>query len=301
MNRVVADNGNYYPFGTAFAETPIAEQGKQPYKFNGKELDPMHGLNWYDYSARHKDDFRFTTMDPLAEKYPWISPYAYCANNPVNRVDRDGREWKTTQDEEYARKLSTEMTNKKDAEFAQAVNKFGDYKIALSKGDTEGAAKIAADMKEMGKNISNLEAGVSELTAMGDTKDQVFTYNKTGGDVGNAKIENGVVVMNIAGNGNVTNGIHESSHRYDLWKGGGMPTSTSAFYSTETKAYGRQFSFGGKSAMPYSEWGSVNSLGNVTTNWVVGITDSKGDYMYPKQLLGDKYNKAQVRAILFSK
>ena len=33
---------------------------------------------------------RFTTMDPLAEKYYSISPYAYCAGNPVNLVDPDG-------------------------------------------------------------------------------------------------------------------------------------------------------------------------------------------------------------------
>jgi len=52
----------------------------------------MHGLNWYDYSARHKDDFRFTTMDTLAENYYSMSPYVYCANNPVNAIDADGRD-----------------------------------------------------------------------------------------------------------------------------------------------------------------------------------------------------------------
>lgn len=33
----------------------------------------------------------FTSMDPLAEQYYHISPYAYCAGDPVNRVDLDGR------------------------------------------------------------------------------------------------------------------------------------------------------------------------------------------------------------------
>lgn len=32
---------------------------------------------------------RFTTPDPLALSYPFLSPYAYCANNPVNNVDLD--------------------------------------------------------------------------------------------------------------------------------------------------------------------------------------------------------------------
>ncbi len=29
--------------------------------------------------------------DPLMDKYPYISPYAYCNWNPVNRIDPDGR------------------------------------------------------------------------------------------------------------------------------------------------------------------------------------------------------------------
>ena len=36
---------------------------------------------------------RTTTMDPLAENYYHISPYAWCGNNPVNMVDQDGRAW----------------------------------------------------------------------------------------------------------------------------------------------------------------------------------------------------------------
>jgi len=32
-------------------------------------------------------------VDPLAEKYYSISPYAYCAGNPVNRIDPDGMDW----------------------------------------------------------------------------------------------------------------------------------------------------------------------------------------------------------------
>ena len=53
----------------------------------------MHGLDWYDYGARNYEPVlsRFTTPDPLAEKYYSISPYAYCAGNPVMFVDPDGK------------------------------------------------------------------------------------------------------------------------------------------------------------------------------------------------------------------
>ena len=96
-NRVVINaNGgdavevnHYYPFGSLFSTSTNV----QPYKYNGKELDTKKGLNWYDYGARHYDAVlgRFTTVDPLAEKYYPTSIYAYCINNPVRYIDPDGR------------------------------------------------------------------------------------------------------------------------------------------------------------------------------------------------------------------
>ena len=41
------------------------------------------------------------SVDPMADKYPNISPYAYCAWNPVKLVDPDGRDFDPTM-EKYA-------------------------------------------------------------------------------------------------------------------------------------------------------------------------------------------------------
>jgi len=93
-DRKVVQKTQYYPSGTPFEENFGA--GVQPYKFTGKEMITMHGLNWQDFGARWLDNVRmqFTSVDPLAERNYSISPYAYCSGNPVNRIDPDGRrEW----------------------------------------------------------------------------------------------------------------------------------------------------------------------------------------------------------------
>ena len=87
----VEETNHYYPFGGLFASTASA----QPYKYNGKEFDSKNGLNWYDYGARMYDPVlgRFTTVDPMAEKYYGISPYTYCGNNPILFIDEFGLEF----------------------------------------------------------------------------------------------------------------------------------------------------------------------------------------------------------------
>ncbi len=64
----------------------------QPYLYNGKEFVEVHGLNEYDSQARwyYAPIMRTTTMDPMAESYYHISPYAWCGNNPVTFIDTDG-------------------------------------------------------------------------------------------------------------------------------------------------------------------------------------------------------------------
>ena len=98
-NRVVvAEEGtieevnHYYPFGGVFSSTGDA----QPYKYNGKELDRKGGLDWYDYGARMYDAVlgRWHAVDPMSEKYYGVSPYLYCANNPILLVDPNGM-WPT--------------------------------------------------------------------------------------------------------------------------------------------------------------------------------------------------------------
>ena len=63
-----------------------------PFRFNGKEKDHESGLHYY--GARYYWSEALTgwlSVDPMTDKYPNISSYAYCAWNPVKLVDPDGR------------------------------------------------------------------------------------------------------------------------------------------------------------------------------------------------------------------
>ena len=64
-----------------------------PYVFTGTEKDEETGYGYF--GARYMDHELMTmwlSVDPIADKYPSISPYAYCAWNPVRLIDPDGRE-----------------------------------------------------------------------------------------------------------------------------------------------------------------------------------------------------------------
>ncbi|WP_029905331.1 RHS repeat-associated core domain-containing protein [Prevotella sp. 10(H)] len=79
----------------------------QSYKYNGKKLDQNHQLNMYDYSAKFYEPGigRFSTVDPLAEKYYSWSPYAYVGNNPLKYIDPTGMDWWSTNNPEEIEKV----------------------------------------------------------------------------------------------------------------------------------------------------------------------------------------------------
>ena len=96
-DNTVRETINYYPFGSEMRMQDPAQMTndfQHPYRFTGKELDRLNGLNMYDFGARWYDVAgvpMWTSVDPLAEKYYNVSPYVYCNNNPVMFIDPDGR------------------------------------------------------------------------------------------------------------------------------------------------------------------------------------------------------------------
>ena len=93
-------NADYLPYGGLITGGGL-NVAENDYLWTGKELQhQLFDTPAYDSSARLLfTNGLFASPDPLAEKYPGISPYAYCAGNPVLFHDPDGmdRQIKTTQ------------------------------------------------------------------------------------------------------------------------------------------------------------------------------------------------------------
>ena len=110
------------------------------FTFTGKELDEETGYGYF--GARYMDHelmAGWLSVDPMAYKYPNISPYAYCAWNPVKLVDPDGEEiWICDGNERF--KYTAGMTSVELNGFSKnTVNALNEI---YEKGSEEGAELI---------------------------------------------------------------------------------------------------------------------------------------------------------------
>ena len=71
--------------------------GRHPHRdgtftFSAKERDPETGYSYFGSRYYSSDLSVWLSVDPQAAKYPSLSPYVYCADNPVMLVDPNGEE-----------------------------------------------------------------------------------------------------------------------------------------------------------------------------------------------------------------
>ena len=89
LDGEVVQHIEYVPFGEVFIEERN-NVWNTPYLFNAKELDEETGM--YYYGARYYEPrlSLWISTDPMQEKTPGCTSYAYCSNKPIIATDPDG-------------------------------------------------------------------------------------------------------------------------------------------------------------------------------------------------------------------
>jgi len=140
----IAEQIAYLPYGEDWID--MRHYFGSAYKFNGKEKDDETGYSYY--GARYYTDRLsiWLSVDPLADKYPHLSPYAYCADNPVMRIDPDGR----ADTESY-----TDLYNMSGKKIGTDGIDNGVKMVVTDKKEARLISKIKGDV-----DLNNIQSGV---------------------------------------------------------------------------------------------------------------------------------------------
>ena len=139
---------DYYPFG----EDYTSAGSETDYTFTGKEKDASE---LYYFGARYYDARigRWLSVDPLAGKYPGLSPYNYVADNPLKFIDPNGKEIKNPKKYVLGNPNVEKALKALDAKIAEMKNlKSEDFVIVISGGDRykkDGKIYSSSDNKEI--------------------------------------------------------------------------------------------------------------------------------------------------------
>ena len=114
---------------------------------------------------------RTTTIDPLAEKFYDISPYAWCGNNPVRMVDPNGMEvknghkndWEEAKSrKEGAEKAHSDNMKEKNIKSTEGMSR-KERKAAGVQDTYKALSKANKDFKSINADYQNTEKIISEL------------------------------------------------------------------------------------------------------------------------------------------
>ena len=164
---------HYYPYGMLMGCSYLGES--QRWKFGGKELDRVSGLDLLDFEARPYDATlgRFWRPDPMAEDYKDFSPLLYCAANPLGVLDPTGEILESPWDAgnviyDLAVAGVNYIMGDSDAATDNLIDAGADFAALLIPGVPAGATKAARMATKAADAASDAAKGVSKTMKNGD-------------------------------------------------------------------------------------------------------------------------------------
>ena len=162
-------------------------QNLPKYSFNAKELDEETGM--YYYEARYYKPPVFTSRDPLFEKYFWMSPYAYCANNPMKYVDPSGMLYT-----DFVNSETGECMHINDGKDQIVIINNSNYNIIVNMSQ-KNYFEMSSSQQSLYNQILNGGENVDMNSVLGKTIRAVYAEM---GNIGSTQEDRNVVAASIA-------------------------------------------------------------------------------------------------------
>lgn len=221
--------GNLLPIVTPSSSSPIVNLSDTGTILAGSSLSDrlFGGKEWqakafsYDFGARHFAPGvpRWTSLDPFSEKYYSISPYVYCAGNPINFVDIFGQDFKRTYKKNtiiISATYNVNENNKEDIESAEQAISFWNNRRGDTYTTEDGNVYSIVYRLRTNKTskIGNFHSNKYELVDKIDNTDKSVDYLVTGrmNDDSNIIIRKDYSLTVPKSKKKSTTGAHEIGH-----------------------------------------------------------------------------------------